>query len=153
MRPNGSRLSCGALVKESSFNILRAASLKRLSDGALARRRMPLQNLRSGRCSPSNEPDGTNVVARLQEMGRKRVAQRVAARRLRDPPRPASCRSVRRGNLDRSGTVLEYPVAQLSVIALAPAECRSVSGTTTGVVSARHNRDIDAGWGDAYWNR
>ena len=29
LRPNGSRLSCGALVKESSFNILRAASFKR----------------------------------------------------------------------------------------------------------------------------
>src|SRR3989449_11549022 len=31
--PNGSRVSCGALKKKSSFNILRAASFKRLLGG------------------------------------------------------------------------------------------------------------------------
>ncbi len=36
LTPNGSRLSCGALTKEQSFNTLRAASFKRLLGSALS---------------------------------------------------------------------------------------------------------------------
>jgi len=72
MQPNGSRLSCAALVKESSFNILhptRAVSFKRLLDSS------PL-SLRSsaGSCEPSEDKDATK---RDSDEGNNKSRRRV----------------------------------------------------------------------------